>query len=108
MSNLKQVSGAEFEQAVLRSNTPVLVDFYADWCAPCRAQAPILESVAQKFEGDAKIVKVDIDADPELAARFSVRSIPTLLLFNGGELQDTRVGVSTAAQLELLFTSQAA
>ena len=83
---------AGFDPVVIKSDLPVLVDFWATWCGPCRAIAPHLDTLAPKFEGKAKIVKVDIDQNPAVAARFGVRSIPTLLMFKNGEVVDHIVG----------------
>ncbi|MBI4859148.1 MAG: thioredoxin [Candidatus Riflebacteria bacterium] len=82
----------DFDDQVLKSEVPVLVDFFADWCGPCRALAPILETLAPEFEGRVKIVKVDCDEELELGSRYQIRSIPTLLLFQGGVVVDTLVG----------------
>jgi thioredoxin 1 len=83
---------SSFQSDVLDSDVPVLVDFWAEWCGPCRAIAPHVESIASEFEGKARVVKVDIDANPKTAASYGVRSIPTLLLFKGGEVVDHLVG----------------
>ena len=76
---------ASFDREVRSSETPVLVDFYADWCGPCRAIAPAVDELAAEFDGSAKIAKVDVQEHPELAARYGVQSIPTLILFQDGE-----------------------
>jgi thioredoxin 1 len=80
----------------------VLVDLWAEWCGPCRAIAPILEELENDYDGKLTIAKVDVDANPETARRFGVRSIPTLLLFNGGDLKETTVGVQPKAALASL------
>ena len=90
--NVHQVDDAGFERSVLASDVPVLVDFWAEWCGPCRAVAPHVESIATKFEGKAKVVKLDVDSSPQTAAKYGVRSIPALLLFKGGEVVDKIIG----------------
>ncbi len=102
MSHIKQTTEQSFTTDVLEAQVPVLVDFYADWCAPCKAQTPILDTLAQDFSGELDVVKVDIDKAPGLAQTFGVRSIPTLILFKNGEAQATRVGVQTQPQLQKL------
>lgn len=83
---------ARFGDEVLGSDVPVLVDFWAAWCGPCRAIAPLLERMAPQFAGQAKIVKVDVDDNPQIAARYGIRGIPTLLVFKGGKVVDQIVG----------------
>lgn len=89
---IKLGSIEHFKPHVLEADVPVLVDFYADWCGPCRSVAPVLEQLAGEMEGRAKIVKVNVDDLPELSQRFKVQSIPTLLLFRDGALIDSMVG----------------
>jgi thioredoxin 1 len=93
MSNITHVTAGQFEQAVLKSSVPVLVDFYAPWCAPCQMIAPYLERIADDLEGKAKIVKVNVDEEPALASRFRIMGVPTLMFFQGGKLVDTVVGL---------------
>ena len=93
------VTDDRFEQEVLQSDLPVLVDFYADWCGPCKAQVPILESTAESFDGKVKVFKLNVDDSPDTAQKFGVMSIPTLLLFKGGEVHKRMVGVQNAQAL---------
>jgi thioredoxin 1 len=86
------INEASFEKAVLQSPVPVLVDFWAAWCGPCKMIAPLLDEIAKESEGRFRIAKVNIDDDPALMQRFNVRAVPTLLFFNGGELRDQLVG----------------
>ena len=88
-----------FDQALRDSNVPVLVDFWATWCAPCRMIAPVLEEIAEEQTEAVRIVKVDVDNVPELSNRFGIRNIPTLLFFKGGELKDQVVGLTSKADL---------
>lgn len=99
MSNAKEVSVANFQQEVLESDVPVLVDFWAPWCGPCRMIAPMVDQVAINYAGRAKVVKVDIDQNQEIAMRYHVRAIPTLLLFKGGQVQGTQVGAVSMGAL---------
>lgn len=93
-ANLKTLTDENFEDEVLNSEEPVLVDFWATWCGPCRQIAPIVEDLADEFEGRAKVGKVDVDENPQVAQQYGVRSIPTLLFFKDGEVQEQLVGAS--------------
>ena len=87
------ISDANFEQEVIQSDTPVLVDFWAEWCGPCRALTPVIESLSDEYSGRAKIAKMDVDANQQTAMKFGIRSIPTVMLFNKGEVVDSFIGV---------------
>ena len=96
------VTDQNFDTEVLQSEQPVLVDLWAEWCGPCRAIAPVLEELEADYAGQLKIAKVDVDNNPATAQRFGVRSIPTLLVFDKGELVQTTVGVQPKAALASL------
>ena len=100
MSNVASTTDSTFEQDVLNSDKPVLVDFWAEWCGPCKQLSPILDSVAASVGGDVKVVKVNIDDNPETPTKYGVRGIPTLMVFKNGELVDTKVGALPESQLE--------
>ncbi len=88
-----------FDAFLTQDNQPVLVEFGAEWCGPCRMQAPILKELAREFAGVARLAAVDVDAEPELAARYGIRSLPTLAFFKGGEVRKTLVGLAAKAAL---------
>lgn len=90
--NIVTTTDANFESEVLQSDVPVLVDFWATWCGPCKAIAPHVEAVAGDYAGKAKVAKMDIDSNPQTPAKYGIRSIPTLLVFKGGEVVDQLVG----------------
>jgi thioredoxin 1 len=88
------ITDATFEEVVLKSTKPVLVDFWAAWCGPCRMVGPIIEEIASEYEGKAVVGKVDVDANQEFAAKYGVRNIPTVLVFQNGEVVGRQVGVA--------------
>ncbi|MEN9844785.1 MAG: thioredoxin [Pseudomonadota bacterium] len=96
---IKHASDASFEADVLQANTPVLVDFWAEWCGPCKAIAPILDEAAQTYAGRLQVVKVNVDENRSVPGKFGIRGIPTLMLFKDGQLQATKVGMLNKSQL---------
>ncbi|OCR02237.1 thioredoxin [Oscillatoriales cyanobacterium USR001] len=92
MSAAAQVTDSTFEQEVLKSEVPVLVDFWAPWCGPCRMVAPVVDEIAQQYEGQVKVVKVNTDENPNVASNYGIRSIPTLMIFKAGQKVDMVVG----------------
>ncbi len=97
------ITAQNFEEEVLRSDIPVLVDFWATWCGPCRMLAPVIEEIAEEYEGSVKVGKVNVDEEQELAMRFSVMSIPTVMVFKNGAVTNTAVGYRPKAQIEALL-----
>ena len=98
MSNAIVGTGANFEELVVKSDVPVLVDFWAPWCGPCRMVGPVLDEVAKEYEGRAKVVKVNVDEETGVAGAMGIRSIPTVALFQGGEVVDLLVGARPKAE----------
>jgi thioredoxin 1 len=96
---VEEIATTEFKASVIEAGAPVLVDFYADWCGPCQAQAPTLDHIATSFDDRAKIAKVNVDRSPELARLFGVRSIPTLILFSGGKIVKRFTGFTEGRDL---------
>ncbi|MCK6553688.1 thioredoxin [Candidatus Binatia bacterium] len=99
MSKVQAVTDANFKQEVLDSPIPVLIDFWAEWCAPCRAIGPIVEELATEFEGKLKVVKLNVDDNPQTPTQYGVRGIPNLILFKGGTVQTQIVGLRPKAEL---------
>jgi len=92
---IEEVNDGNFDQLVLQSNRPVLVDFWAQWCGPCRMLAPIVESLAKQYAGAAQVVKLNVDDNPSAVQRYRIQAIPTLVLFQNGEEKDRMIGVTT-------------
>jgi thioredoxin 1 len=105
-TNVVTITDSNFDQEVLKSSSPVLVDFWAEWCGPCKMIAPILDELADEQAGKLKVAKVNVDQSPQVAGRFQIRSIPTLLFFKNGEVKDQVVGMTSkrdlAAKVEAL------
>ena len=100
---IQSVTAADFEQEVLNSSVPVIVDFWASWCPPCRALAPTLEQLSQESGGDFKVVKVDIDACQDLAAQYNISSIPTIKVFKNGQVTNTATGLMSKDRVKSLL-----
>jgi thioredoxin 1 len=99
MNTTIEITDANFEMEVLKSELPVLAEFWADWCGPCKMLAPVLDEIAHEHAGCLKVGKVDVDENPTLCSRFGIRSIPALLYFTGGELRQQTVGVASKKQI---------
>ena len=97
--NIVHVTDSSFEEEVLKSDLPVLVDFWAEWCGPCKMIAPVLDEISGDYAGKIKICKIDVDANADTPAKFSVRGIPTLMIFKGGNAEATKVGALSKTQL---------
>ncbi|MDC2964055.1 thioredoxin TrxA [Gammaproteobacteria bacterium] len=99
MSEIQHVSDDSFEEEVLSSKTPVLVDYWAEWCGPCKVIAPVLEEIAKEYDGKMKVCKLDIDANEATPPKYGIRGIPTLMLFKDGNVEATKVGALSKSQL---------
>ena len=105
---IKHTTDATFDADVLKSPTPVLVDYWAEWCGPCKMIAPILDDVATSYAGKLQIAKMNVDENREIPAKFGIRGIPTLMLFKDGELAATKVGALSKSQLTAFIDQQLA
>ncbi len=105
---IKHISDSSFEADVLQSGTPVLVDYWAEWCGPCKMIAPILDEVSAAYQGRLTIAKMNVDENRDIPAKFGIRGIPTLMLFKGGQLAATKVGAMSKAQLTAFIDQQLA
>ena len=106
MTAIKNCNENDFEDEVLKSNLPVIVDFWAEWCGPCKMLTPILEELSDEMKNEINVVKVNLDENQDLALKYSIRSIPTLLLFNKGNLVDTKVGLLPKSEIVTWFKSK--
>lgn len=103
--NIVSVTDGSFEDEVLNSDTPVLVDYWAEWCGPCKMIAPVLEEIADDYDGRLKIAKLNIDENPQTPPKFNIRGIPTLMLFKNGNVDATKVGALSKSQLTAFLDS---
>ena len=100
------ITDANFDEVVLKSDKPVLVDFWAEWCGPCRMVGPVVEELAKEFEGKAVVGKVDVDSNPDISMKFGIRNIPALLFFKGGEIVDKQIGAVPKSVLAQKLNAQ--
>lgn len=105
MSEIVHISDATFDGEVLKADRPVLVDFWADWCGPCKMIAPILDDVSKDYAGKLKIAKLNIDENPATPPKYGIRGIPTLMIFKGGNVEATKVGAVSKSQLTAFIDS---
>ena len=100
-----EATDGNFDELVLQADKPVIVDFWAEWCGPCKMIAPILDEIADEYAGKLKVVKLDIDSNPGMPRRFGVRGIPTLMIYKAGEVEATKVGAVSKSQLAAFIDS---
>ncbi len=105
MSDINSVSDSSFDQDVLQSDTPVLVDYWAEWCGPCKMVAPVLEEIAKEYSGRLKVCKINIDENEATPPKYGIRGIPTLMLFKNGNVEATKVGALSKSQLAAFLDS---
>jgi thioredoxin 1 len=105
MTEIAHVTDDTFESEVLQSDVPVLVDYWAEWCGPCKVIAPVLEEIASEYDGKMKVCKLDIDANEATPPKYGIRGIPTLMLFKSGEVEATKVGALSKSQLTAFLDS---
>ena len=105
MADISHVSDSSFEAEVLNSDVPVLVDYWAEWCGPCKVIAPVLEEIADEYDGKMKVCKLDIDANEDTPPKYGIRGIPTLMLFKNGVVEATKVGALSKSQLTAFLDS---
>jgi thioredoxin 1 len=103
--NITNVTDSNFETEVINSDTPVLLDYWAEWCGPCKMIAPILEDIASEYNGKIKVAKINIDDNPATPAKYGVRGIPTLMIFKSGSIEATKVGALSKSQLSAFIDS---
>ena len=104
--HVKEVTDSSFETEVLKSGQPVLVDFWAEWCAPCRMMTPVIDSLAEKYQGNAKVVKLNVDDNPSVTQRFGIKGIPTLIVFKGGKEAERLVGATNEQSVARMIEAQ--
>lgn len=103
--NIQHVTDDSFESEVLKSDVPVLVDYWAEWCGPCKAIAPLLDDIAREYSGKIKVAKVNVDENQQTPQKYGIRGIPTLMLFKGGNIEATKVGALSKSQLAAFVDS---
>ncbi len=106
MSNTLEFTDSNFEDEVEKSDTPVLVDFWAEWCGPCRMVGPVVDEIAGEYEGKAKVGKVNVDHNPEVSVKYGIRSIPALMIFKNGEVVDTIIGAVPKTHIKKQLDAQ--